>query len=104
MDPFLFFLLCVIIIMFLDELGVVIVVCLVLYNCTGDNPKIGGSVTQQQTQQVQPVQKQPTENTAPHYEMVDEPQYGDPVCDEGYNLMVDTKTGNKACILGATHY
>ena len=91
-----FIILCILLVVFLEKLGVIVMVCLVLYNCTGDDPKI--------KRVNKPVQVQREAPKAPHYEYIEHPQEGDSVCEDGYNLMVDTHTGNKACILGANYY
>ena len=98
MEPLAFVILCVVLVIFLEEIGVIIMVCLVLYNCTGDDPKIKPKPKQNITTVTQPA------NNTPHYELVEQYQEGDPICENGYQLMVDTKTGNKACILGSNHY
>lgn len=99
MEPFVFIIVCILLIMALEELGIIIVVVMILYNCTGENPNVRPGATKPQV--VEEVKSPPK---APHYEYVEQPLEGDPICEDGYNLMVDTHTGNKACILGANYY
>ena len=40
----------------------------------------------------------------PKYEIIVQPKPDDPICDPGYRLMIDTNSGNRDCILGATEY
>ena len=99
MEPFVLFIVCWLLVAIFEEVGAIAAICLILYSCSGEPQQ-----THQNQQPTQQVVQPTTTPSAPHYELIERPQYGDPVCEDGYNLMVDTKTGNKACILGATYY